>query len=258
MDNYFSKNISYLRKRDKLSLRAMGEIVGKNKSVIEKYEKGDTEPGISVIQNLAHHYKLPLSYILEINLSLLYADVTGRAEGGAHTKIEEIKPPLRSKTDTKAYMKKDPPQPGHWAESDIETYTKSSGKPIPFHDMEVTASSIELFNDGPGKPSQFISIPGFDDCDFAFNLWGDSMRPIYCSGDIILCKKIKDKNVIQFGEVYLVVTSEMRTVKYIKKHIERHLWILESANDFYDSFEIETDRVIHLYLVKGKVIRNAI
>lgn len=143
---------------------------------------------------------------------------------------------------------------------DVNVY--NSGHPessgLPYYDIDVSASPIELFADKPEIPSHQLIVPGFEDCNIAINVWGDSMYPAYCSGDIIICKRIIDKAEVTYGEAYLVVTPERRLLKYIKKSKSRGRWLLVSENKFYDSFEVEIDKILHIFIVKGRVKRNTL
>src|SRR4051812_13710834 len=48
---------------------------------------------------------------------------------------------------------------------------------VPYYDIDVAASNIEMFDDNKELPTLSISIPGFEDCSFAVPVWGDSMYP---------------------------------------------------------------------------------
>jgi transcriptional regulator with XRE-family HTH domain len=146
--------------------------------------------------------------------------------------------------------------PDKLQESKPEVFnTKPKG--IAYYNMEASAGPIEMFQDDSEIAEQ-ISIPGFQDCDIAINVWGDSMYPHYRAGNMIICKEVFDKGLIAYGEVYLVITSEFRTIKYIRKNDNKELVTLRSANDKYDDVEVELDKIIKLYHVKGKIERNAI
>jgi phage repressor protein C with HTH and peptisase S24 domain len=135
--------------------------------------------------------------------------------------------------------------------------TNLPSKGIAYYNLDASAGPIEMFQDEK-EILERIYIPGFGNCDVAINVWGDSMYPHYRAGNIALCQELEDKSQIQFGEVYLIITGQLRTVKYVRKHKEKHMVILRSANDKYDDMEIEVDKIIKIYLVKGKVERNAI
>lgn len=132
-------------------------------------------------------------------------------------------------------------------------------KPIPYYDIDATAGNVTIF-DGENieRVKQYITVPAFNDCDMFINVSGNSMYPKYCSGDVIALKKINDLDVIAMGEAYLVVTSEQRLLKYIRKGSDKEHVKLVSEHQDYDEFEIHKNKIIYLYLVKGKITKNAI
>lgn len=132
------------------------------------------------------------------------------------------------------------------------------GEGLPYYEVDVAAGPLELYGDTPEFPALKLVIPGFEDCDLALNVWGDSMYPRYNAGDIIICKRVRDKSEVVYGEPYLIITAERRVLKYLKKASQKEYWLLVSENDHYDPFEVEIDKVLHLFLVKGKIKRNAI
>lgn len=139
-------------------------------------------------------------------------------------------------------------------------------KPVPYFELDVSAGNIEMFSDTPELPALSITIPGFDDCDMALPIYGDSMYPTFASGMIVMCKRIRDKSIIQYGETYLVITSEQRMVKRLQKGDRRESVLAVSDNESvnaeglrkYESFEIPRDKIKHLYIVKGSIRRSQI
>lgn len=71
-------------------------------------------------------------------------------------------------------------------------------------------------------------IPEFQDkgADFIIRVSGDSMIPLYYSGDLIACHKIKDIRFFQWGTVYVLETSQGVLVKRVMESIEHNDCIL--------------------------------
>lgn len=71
-------------------------------------------------------------------------------------------------------------------------------------------------------------IPEFQDkgADFLIRVSGDSMTPLYYSGDLIACHKIKDIRFFQWGTVYVLETSQGVLVKRVMESIEHNDCIL--------------------------------
>lgn len=134
----------------------------------------------------------------------------------------------------------------------------SGSKTIPYYDIEVSAGPIAFYKDYPELPHTALEIPFVSDVDLAMPVYGDSMYPRIKSGDIVLLKKIKDPDVIMFGEVYLVITNDYRTIKYIRKHEDEDKVILVSENERFDPVVIRKESILHLFLYKGKFEKSQI
>lgn len=129
---------------------------------------------------------------------------------------------------------------------------------IRYYDIDASAGSVEMFDPGKGIKFKKIIIPGYGDCDFALNVWGDSMNPVLHNGEIILCKEWKEK-FIEFGYIYLIITSEShRMIKSIQPGSDDSKISCVSENSFFKPFEIERKDILKLYVVKGHINRRAI
>lgn len=154
-----------------------------------------------------------------------------------------------------------------WENGEGEMFSKSHGSDLVvvkkgiayYEDIDVTAGPDELFADGSLMPSSYMQIPHFEDCDRAFPLWGDSMWPVYQSGQIVLCKEFLPwRDYVPFGEVFLVITDSLRTVKYVKRASTEDKILLVSENPHYDSFEVAKQHIKRMFIVKGAIKRNLI
>jgi phage repressor protein C with HTH and peptisase S24 domain len=129
---------------------------------------------------------------------------------------------------------------------------------IRYYDIDASAGSVEMFDPGKGIKFKKIIIPGYGDCDFALNVWGDSMNPVLRSGEIILCKEWKEK-FIEFGYIYLIITTENhRMIKYIHPGSDDSRITCVSENEFYKPFEIDKTIILKLFVVKGHLNRRSI
>jgi len=151
-----------------------------------------------------------------------------------------------------------------------EVYSDSSNtvsEPgIPYYPIDVSASNVDVFNDHKEISSMQISVPGFEDCELALPVFGHSMYPTYENGCIIICKRIRDLDVIHYGEVHLIITNEQRLLKRVKKSTEKNCILLVSDNYEaqkenrlrYEPFDLAKSKIKHLYIVKGSIKRNQI
>lgn len=124
--------------------------------------------------------------------------------------------------------------------------------------VDATGGGVQLFDDTLTKEYIDISIPEFRDCTDAVNIYGDSMAPLYKSGQIIILKEWTE-NFIDFGNVYLVITRNgNRMVKYLKKAKDDAHVLCVSENPVFDPFEIEKASILKLFIVKGSVSKNVL
>lgn len=125
-------------------------------------------------------------------------------------------------------------------------------------DVDATAGGITLFDDQVTTKYIDLDIPEFRDCTDAVNLYGDSMLPLYKSGQIIILKEWME-SFIDYGNVYLVITKKgNRMVKYLRKGSDAQHVLCVSENKDFDPFEIEKDNILRLYLVKGGISKNTL
>lgn len=125
-------------------------------------------------------------------------------------------------------------------------------------DVDATAGGVTLFDDLVTNKYIDLDIPEFRDCTDAVNLYGDSMLPLYKSGQIIILKEWME-SFIDYGNVYLVITKKgNRMVKYLRKGSDAQHVLCVSENKDFDPFEIEKEDILRLYLVKGGISKNTL
>jgi transcriptional regulator with XRE-family HTH domain len=143
-------------------------------------------------------------------------------------------------------------------QSDQHTSSSTPSKDIiRYYEIDASAGSVEMFDYGNNSSYKELIIPGFEDCDIAINVWGDSMEPALNKGEIVLCKEWKE-NFIEFGYIYLIITRENhRMIKYIQPGSTANMISCESKNSFYKPFEVNRADILKLFVVKGHIERSA-
>lgn len=129
---------------------------------------------------------------------------------------------------------------------------------IPYYDISISAGTVNFFKDYPELPHSKIQIPFIHGVDLAMPVYGDSMYPKIKNGDVVLLKEVHDKSVIMFGEIYLVITEDYRTLKYVRKGEAKEEVLLVSENDRYDPVSMPLNNILHLFLYKGKFEKSQI
>ena len=125
-----------------------------------------------------------------------------------------------------------------------------------FPEVEATGGHLDMFEDRK-ENAVSLEIPKSFDCDYALNLAGDSMAPLYNPGCIILIKRWTER-FIEYGRVYLIVTKiGNRMVKYIRPASDEAYIICASENPAYPPFEVAREDILALYAVKGCIFQHS-
>ena len=102
-----------------------------------------------------------------------------------------------------------------------------------------------------------FSLPTFSEKDlYMISVEGDSMYPTLAPGAFIIIKEARDHSLLQWGEPYLIVTTEGRVVKRLLKNKESSLLTLYSDNDLYQPYEIKRENILSLWKIIGMVSKS--
>lgn len=141
-------------------------------------------------------------------------------------------------------------------------FEKTSGfEGVPFINISPSEISAAGFNLLRAKPEYYINFKPFNDCYAYLPVYGESMFPKYASGEIIAIKEIVNKEIIQWGEAYLLSADKranyLTTVKLLFEHDDKSKIILRSANpDYKGDTIIDKSAIERLFIIKGKITRN--
>lgn len=124
-------------------------------------------------------------------------------------------------------------------------------KTLSIYDFDAQSGDISLVDDVSRDPKSTISFLGAEDCDFAVKVHGDSMTGKISNGGVIAVKELFDKDIIPYGHIFLIFTSDLRMVRYIKKSKKGDDYVkLSSNNNQFEDFEIKREKIIRLFMVK--------
>lgn len=151
----------------------------------------------------------------------------------------------------------------------VRPYHKQTFKPnpgseerVPFFDVRFTQlqpALLDIFSES--TPEYYVDYRPFNDCTAYLPIYGDSMYPRFANGEIIVVKEVDNRDIILWGEAYLVVTDKrannMITVKLLYQHKDSDKIILRASNpDYGGDTVIDKASITHLYIIKGKITRN--
>lgn len=113
------------------------------------------------------------------------------------------------------------------------------------------------FIDNPNEMTSDIIIPGYGDCKYAINAYGNSMSPLIQSGQIVLLSEWLE-NFVDWGKIYLIITKTgYRAIKHIFPSDKEDCVICKSENEKdYPPFEVNKSDIIKMYLIHGWICRN--
>ncbi len=132
---------------------------------------------------------------------------------------------------------------------------------VPFININPSDISSGEFNLLREKPEYYVNFRPFNDCDAYLPIYGDSMYPKYASGEIIAVREVMNKDIIQWGEAYLIIADEyannITTVKLLFEHHTVNKIVLRASNPNYKGDTIlDRNAIKRLFIVKGKITRN--
>lgn len=95
-------------------------------------------------------------------------------------------------------------------------------------------------------------VPAFKGADFLMPVKGESMRPLYHSGDIVACKRVALNDLFfQWNKPYVIDSTQGPLIKRIKHgHDNAHISLV-SENENYEPFELPIDALNGVSLVIG-------
>ena len=140
--------------------------------------------------------------------------------------------------------------------SDIKEFDNNliAGEPLPVYGTEVYGTISPVFEENEILlPIAIKKIPHFSKADGAVQVRGHSMKGYINNGDWIVIKKITNRNLIIYGEPYLVITKSdnYRTVKFLKESMDdpKCLTLVPYNIEQFEPQDIEKNEILELYSI---------
>ena len=135
----------------------------------------------------------------------------------------------------------------------VPTISYSQGKP--YYNVDFLGGFDIVLNDQTINPEYLIDFKKYEDADCWCNISGQSMEPLISNGDIIAIKQLHDwREFLLYGEVYGIVTKDMRTVKLVTKSPKGddylHLVPVNKSEE-YQPQDIPVKLITHVFQVLG-------
>lgn len=129
---------------------------------------------------------------------------------------------------------------------------------VPYYNIEINGSIISSFDDVAQHIEFFVDFEPMNDCTAFLPYSGESMLPIFKPGDTLGVKRIKNLDVLLWGEPHLVITNDnannYKTVKNIYPHPDHSKVILRAVNPSHaGDTPVNKEDIVFMGIVKGKV-----
>lgn len=100
-----------------------------------------------------------------------------------------------------------------------------------------------------------VRLPEINPASIIVTASGDHMKPLINHLDKIMIREIHNKEILVYGHIYLIVTTEYKLIRYIRKHpTNPDMLLLISENKKIDPFELHRDKICRLFLVENVLI----
>jgi len=142
---------------------------------------------------------------------------------------------------------------GEMVKQSTETVVEVSEQGTPVYDIDATCGNLSrpiLFTDE--HIIGHVNLPNVSSNAVIIRANGDSMTPHINDGDWIAVREVFNFNELYYGQVYLVITEELRLLKYMRKdEDEQNYVILRSENDRYDDIRLAKSSIRSLFIVEN-------
>jgi len=123
----------------------------------------------------------------------------------------------------------------------------------PVYDIDATCGNLSrpiVFTDE--HIIGHVNLPNVSSNAVIIRANGDSMEPHINDGDWIAVREVFNFNELYYGQVYLVITEELRLLKYLRKdEDEQNYILLRSENDRYDDIRLAKSSIRSLFIVEN-------
>jgi len=104
---------------------------------------------------------------------------------------------------------------------------------------------------------EIYHLPDFYENDlYMIDVEGDSMYPSLSHGDKVILKQVEETRHLKWGEIYVIDAVDGRVVKRVYKGSDKNALTLKSDNICYEPYEVSTEDIRSIWLVRGILSKN--
>ena len=228
-----SKNIKFLRKRERLTQEQLAEKIGIKRSLLGAYEEGRADPRLN---NL-----LAISRVFDVSVDKLISfDISDNPDSFKNDNLSSNSLNNNLKILSITVDKEDREN------IELVPYKASAGYLNGYADPE-------YIGDLPKFQLPFLPSSG---TYRAFEITGDSMLPLQ-SGTIIIGQYVESINNIKNGETYVLLTHKEGVVyKRIIHQKDSNALYLISDNENYPPYTVEAGEILEVWEAKTYISKS--
>jgi SOS-response transcriptional repressor LexA len=130
-------------------------------------------------------------------------------------------------------------------------------KSIPYYPDVNASAGLDFLAENGHNYNIPIKIPNVD-AQAYINVFGDSMYPKYCSGEIIGVKEIQP-DMVFFGHAYVIQMIDGEAyIKYIDPGKDDEHWTLRSENERYKPKQFHLSKINKVFVIKAVITKSTI
>ncbi len=201
-----SKNLKYLRQKNKISQQGLSDALGIPRTTLGDYERGKTEPNIAMLIRMGDFFDVNVDELVKQDMS--------------HSDYEV----LRTKVMKVLAITVDEENEGN----------------IELVDTKAEAGYLDSYHNPEYiKELPRIKFPNIPSGTFrAFEIQGDSMLPVE-PGSVVIASYVESLDEVKEDKTYIVISkSEGLVYKRIRKDDKENKLVLVSDNDLYLPYEL--------------------
>lgn len=270
---YLGDNLKSIREEWGLSQGQFGYLVGASRGMIMQYENRGTKPKMPVLKELVK--VTGLSRDILYNTKLDKEDMPGMSSAVSQTleyyqsdeviEVDDTNDLINAKSikhgknvsqsgENSATSENNNISGDKHVVTDSRNNTNTDKGAPYYENISASAGLDYLIDNDDNRTSSFIKVPGIR-VDGYINVFGDSMYPKYCSGEVIGVK-LTEKGLVFFGHAYVIQMSDGEAyIKYIRKGKDENHWVLESENEKYDPREFHLSKITKVFKIKAIIAR---
>lgn len=252
--------IKLLIEHENISPSKFAKMINFNQSNLSKVLNGDRNVPTNLIKAICESFQVPYSWLVNGEGSMfLTGDITQSGDANSANNSGMIN------NDNRRYYQGCGGADKKAAQNILDLgdrITELEGKPTisyshgkPYYNVDFLGGFDIIINDQTINPEYLVDFKKYEDADCWCNISGQSMEPLISNGDIIAIKQLHDwREFLLYGEVYGIVTKDMRTVKLVTKSIKGDAYlhlVPVNKSEEYQPQDIPVKLITHVFQVLG-------